>query len=142
MENLQIEKKRIELFSEYLIKELDCEYFFICKIEDYTNSKPIISFNKLNQIDNVPYEMDVTPCFITAQTGTGYYPKNVQNTFPLDKFFVEYGINSYIGIALFKDNQVRPCGIMITLFKDNHENGEEVLKKLRIKADEAARFIS
>jgi PAS domain-containing protein len=46
------------------------------------------------------YKLSGTPCQKVVQDGEAFYPRGVQQLFPKDKYLVEYGIESYMGVSL------------------------------------------
>ncbi len=92
-------------------------------------------------MENKSYDLELTPCYVSSLTGTGFYPKKVQDYFPLDKFFKVYNVNAYVGIGVHRGNEFRACGLLSAFFKNDIENGTEVLETLKKYEEKAIELL-
>lgn len=53
-----------------------------------------------NNIDNLEFELENTPCAVVVREGLQRYPHNVLKLFPLDHLAIELKVESYIGLPL------------------------------------------
>lgn len=132
---------QIDEFSLKVINETNSDLMFLCNLVNYTKSIPVRAYLKTKKLDAQPYEIDVTPCYVAAQTGTAVYAKDVQKTFPLDVFFTDNDVDAYVGIAVYQEHQVRPLGLLVVLYKDAIDNAADILDILKNHEEEAAKFL-
>ena len=86
---------------------------------------------------NFEYELAKAPCANVVNRNLCYYSDDVQTQFPEDKFVVERGVVSYMGIPLF-DASGAALGILAVLNDRPMESSELARSLLTILASRAA----
>lgn len=88
-------------------------------------------------VPNVEYELKGTPCENVVGREACVYPRGVQELFPDDKYLVDLGIESYIGVPLF-DSRKAPLGIIAAMDDKPLNDGAREKAIVEIFASRAA----
>jgi len=119
-----------DLIGQIIQKVTNSDYTFISKLDELKNAKPLVSLKKGVFIENIEYLLSYTPCFEVAKTCLGFYPVNVQELFPRDKFLKKINVSSYLGAAIVNSNSASPFAIITCLYENEPENPEEIITTL------------
>lgn len=85
----------------HLAKALEFRYVLLARIDNELAKATTIAVCADGElVGNMEYDLRGTPCENVSQQAICFHPERVQELFPEDKFLVEMGIESYIGIPL------------------------------------------
>jgi len=92
----------------HLAKLFDADYAFIGLLDDNNpgtiNTLSVFAHGSIAA--NMSYSLSGTPCAKVIGKGICCHPSNVQQLYPDDQLLIDMGIDSFIGIPLFgNDNQ-------------------------------------
>ena len=132
---LGVSSKTGESFFKYLVdfigKTLDINVVIVGKVDSsQENIKTLAIWKNGKIIKNKLYTLEGTPCDNLMEQSFCYYPKDIQTLFPLDNFFKENDLHSYMGTPLI-NSEGKPIGILSVLGKtelDNPDIAESILK--------------
>lgn len=97
-----------------LAETLNMKFAFVGEItgEKREEIRTLYGCSDGEMLDTITYKLKDTPCEKVIGKMACVYPTNVQQAFPKDKYLVEMGVDSYIGIPLF-DSGHEPLGNMV-----------------------------
>jgi PAS domain S-box-containing protein len=100
----------------YLAKVLQVRYALIATFANPagTRVRTLSYWTGETWQENIEYDLKDTPCETVFAGKTCHYPKNLQQLFPLDRFFQEINVHSYFGSPL-KDSEGKVIGILTVL---------------------------
>ena len=81
------------------------------KGEDLSQIKSAVLYAGGKLIDNYEYSLYGTPCENVIGRNCCYYPMGIQAMFPTDKELQHLGIESYLGLPIFDENN-RAVGLL------------------------------
>ncbi|BDS11722.1 PAS domain-containing sensor histidine kinase [Aureispira anguillae] len=116
-----------------LNKSLDADSTFIAEVnKDRQQAKTLYWFNKIEQLENIVYDLKYTPCNDLSNYKTCIYPDNIQEAFPLDLFLKEENIVGYLGVPIYQEGEQEKSLILVSLFKTPIQRPSEKIKILNI----------
>ncbi len=86
---------------EYIGRRLGVDYVFVGALEPdrrHVRTRRIWFHDRM--LDNLTYPIAGTPCETVLQHGFQAYPAGVQDCFPDDRYLMEQGVESYLGVPL------------------------------------------
>jgi PAS domain S-box-containing protein len=106
-----------ELLTQNMVSALGAYGGLVGRYHPAENSIETLSFVMAGKLEeNVSYSLEGTPCEQVTRGHICVFEESVQELFPEDYFFQEFGIEAYAGIPLFhQDGSV--VGIMVVLFE-------------------------
>ena len=129
-----------EVLATHLAEALGMAYCLISEFVAEADPPQIhtVAFYAKGHIrDNIVYDVPGTPCETVAGQALCYYPRNVQQQFPLDKDLVELGAECYVGIPLW-DSQGTALGLISVMDTQPLDDVRRVSALLQIVAVRAA----
>lgn len=116
-----------------LNKSLNADSTFIAKVNEEKNTaETLYWFNRSEELPNMIYPLEHTPCADVFTSKTCIYPDNVQEAFPFDQFFKDEHIVGYIGVPINQESHQKTNLILVSLFKSPIQRSEEKVKLLNI----------
>lgn len=124
-----------EKVCQHLTKTLNIDYAFIGE-HIAENNRVLVKagFGKGLALEQFEYDLENTPCENVVGKEICSYPSNIQILFPKDQLLIDMGIESYLGIPLFKSSG-QPMGIMVLLDSKELINTEISISVLQIFSD-------
>lgn len=129
-----------EVFFQSLVqnltKTLNVEYAIIGEFIENNRVKTIAFSAQGEIVDNMEYDLINTPCCQVKNKELCIYSGNVQAKFPLDEFFPDLGIVSYMGTPLYSiEGEVLGiiCILSHHLFEDIHLM-QEIIQIFAVRA--------
>lgn len=117
--------------AKILVKELGMRYCVIGKYNSTKNTVSTYSFVRDNKVlKNITYNLAGTPCSTIFNKEFCFYPTNIQELFPEDKYLVDLGVESYFGMRLTNEKG-EPVGLVAMLHDkpiENELNKKEILE--------------
>ncbi len=93
--------KFFDVLVEYVGRRLGVDYVFVGALEPSRSHVRTRRFwFRDRMMDNLTYPIAGTPCEKVLQYGFRAYPAGVQDCFPDDRYLVEQGVESYLGVPL------------------------------------------
>nr|WP_320048485.1 EAL domain-containing protein [uncultured Desulfuromonas sp.] len=85
-----------------LARVAGADYAFIGEFTDdsHTFVRTVAVYADGENIDNLEFELENTPCAVVVREGLQRYPEDVLKLFPLDHLAIELEVESYIGLPL------------------------------------------
>ena len=101
----------LQLLAERLSELLNVRYVCVSEWSSRLKDKVRIVAGWFDgrAADPIEYDLSGTPCSNVFRKGNAYYPRNVQQLFPDDKFLSIHNIESYMG-TLLSNNVGQPIG--------------------------------
>jgi PAS domain S-box-containing protein len=85
----------------HLATALEVSYAFVAEFAGVaTRVRTIAFWGKGRILPNVEYDLAETPCEDVVRSGLCHHPCGIQRRFPNDRFLVDLGIESYLGVPL------------------------------------------
>jgi signal transduction histidine kinase len=114
-------------------------YAFIGKIEEETPKtlRTIALWDRDKISENMTFILKGTPCEKVIGQEAGFYPKNVQKYFPHDRYLLDLGIHSYLGVPLL-NREKQPFGVLSIMDENPIEDHDHYHSILNILAARCA----
>jgi PAS domain S-box-containing protein len=111
----------------------DADFAFIGLLDQHDAMKinTFVFYSHGKIIPNITYDLKGTPCSNVVGKSACTYPNHVQDLFPDDEILVDLGVDSYIGLPLFS-NEDTPVGIIVVMDSKPMENTTEMEEVLKI----------
>jgi len=88
-------------FVENLANAFEADMAIVAKLQkDRKNAQTLAVWQNNKSIENFEYELKGTPCGNVYESGSCYYPNDIQQIFPDDKDLVMLDLSSYFGVSL------------------------------------------
>ncbi len=101
-----------------LSQVLEADYAFVAQIDKHNPQilRTLAARTDGQEIANMEYDRNDTPCQEVLTRGTCVYPNEVQQRFPEDLMLQEMGVSAYVGASL-TDSDDTPMGLLVVLFR-------------------------
>ena len=124
--------------TRYLAQVLQVPHAMVCQLTDQTKTKvrTMAFWTGKKFSENIEYEIAGTPCGELVQGSIFYCQSNIQECFPEDRYLVEAGIESYLGIPLI-DSTGKLIGLLAVMDRvpiKNNSDKESILKIFAARA--------
>ena len=105
-----------------LANVIKADHVYVATIDDERTTATTIAHADQGKIaDNISYALVGTPCADVSGDNVCIYNGNIQQAFPEDRFLIDIGINSYVGIPL-KNKTAKVHAIITALFQEDIED--------------------
>ncbi len=105
---------------------LGVKYGFVGIYDDHALRMNILSLSVDNQlVEPFGYDLESTPCQAVIDGGSYVCEQGVQELFPDDQYLVDWGIEGYVGVSLYDDNNL-PIGHLVVMDTEPIENTEVI----------------
>ncbi|MBI2279612.1 MAG: GAF domain-containing protein [Bacteroidetes bacterium] len=120
-------QKYFNTLAKFLTKEIGMKYCVIGSYNKQENTITTYTFTQNNKVlKNITYHLEGTPCNNVFDAAYCFYPQNIQQLFPTDKYLEQLGAESYFAMPLINEKKVR-IGIVAML--GDKPIGNELEKK-------------
>lgn len=121
-----------------LARASGADFIFIGRLDATGDQvQTVAACHRDQEIDNIIYELEGTPCEETISRACCVYPCDVYRKFPEDEMLVEQKAEGYIGVALF-DSKGNSVGLIAALYLEPVEDTEFISTLLMAVASRTA----
>ncbi len=126
-------KEFFRSLAQHIAVSLDIDYVLIGQLapDDTGRIDTVAVCAQGHIVENMSYDLAGTPCSNVVAGDICFHPSNTQVLFPDDVLLVDMGVESYMGIPLWRSSG-EPLGLLALLHKEGFPNAELASSMLKI----------